>query len=111
MLTLLRQHHSTKLHQCCYGLSLPSSDQLIRESTRLLLSDAYVQSLGVTCPGKSHPSHAQHDVVAGSAPVVGSVNAFAARYPPQLARALLETVPRFAEETALQNFWWKTRCQ
>ena len=93
--TLLRRHFSVKLHQCRYGLRLPGSSRLIRTGTRLLLSHEDMHCLGLECPGKSHPDHVAHDIVAGSWPGVPSVrvSAFAGQYPTQFVEAVLQCAP------------------
>ena len=85
-----------------YGLRLPTHQQLIRKSTGLLVSDKDMTTLGKCCPGKSHPDHTCHDVVAGSARGVGSVSAYAGQYTPSFVDAVLRTVPMFAKAAKKQ---------
>eukprot|EP00435_Cladocopium_sp_Y103_P075218 s4_g55.t1 len=59
-----------------------------------------MESLGLLCPGNQDPMHVTHDVIAGSAPGVPSVSAFAGAYPVQFVRAVLETVPLFRNQPA-----------
>ena len=99
---LVQRHHWCKCHMCMYGLRLPQHDQLIRKSTGLLVSDKDMTALGRCCPGKSHPDHTCHDVVAGSAPGVGSVSAYAGQYTPSFVDAVLKTVPMFAKAAKKQ---------
>ena len=95
VMNLCKKYVPTKLHMCQYGLKIPSSENFIRKSTRLLLSHEDMQAkLGRTCPGS--PVHKCHDVIAGSHPDVGSISKFAARYTSQFVQAVLETVPAFA---------------
>ena len=85
---------------CRYGLHLPGSKQLIRKSTNLLVSHADMTCLGKKCPGANHPRHACHQIIAGSAPGVGSVSVFAGQYTPQFVQAVLQTVPTFQQYEA-----------
>ena len=48
--SLCRRYETVKLHMCRYGMKLPHSERLIRKSTRLLVSHADMQCLGLTCP-------------------------------------------------------------
>ena len=59
-------------------------------------------SLGRCCPGKKQPSHHCHDVIAGSAPGVGLISAFAAQCTPSFVDAVLRTVPMFAKAVERQ---------
>ena len=68
---LMDRCHLIKRHMCRYGLKLPNSKRLIRKATGLLLSDSSMVGLGWTCPGKCHPDHDTHDIVAGSCAGVG----------------------------------------
>ena len=99
--TLCRRFYVTKLHMCRYGMQLPGSDNLIKKSTKLLVSDEDMVSLGKTRPGEADPAHVSHDVIAGHHKGVGSISAFASRYPPQFVQAVLELVPRFHEHEVL----------
>ena len=101
MTALTKKHPVVKLHMCQYGLKLPNSDRFIRKSTRLIVSHDDMKSLEKRCPGSADPKHACHDVVAGSNPAVGSVSAFAGGYPPNFVTAVLNTVPRFAQQEVL----------
>jgi len=58
--------------------------------------------LGQCCPGKSHPDHTCHDTIAGTAPGVGSISAFAGQYTPSFVDAVLRTVPVFAKASEQQ---------
>ena len=102
MQALLRKHFWCKCHMCMYGLRLPKHQNLIRKSTGLLVSHADMQSLGRCCPGKSHPDHTCHDVIAGSAPGIGRISTFAGQYTPSFVDAVLRTVPVF-EKSAKQQ--------
>lgn len=92
---LCRKFHTTKLNMCMYGMQLPGSDNFIKKSTRLLLSHEDMCSVGVTCPGHTDAKHVQHDVIAGNHPGVGSISAFAGKYPPRFVKAVLDTIPAF----------------
>ena len=98
---LTKRHPVVKLHMCQYGLKIPNSDRFIRKSTRLLVSHDDMKGLEKQCPGSADPKHACHDVIAGSNPAVGSVSAFAGGYPPNFVTAVLNTVPRFAQQEVL----------
>lgn len=98
---LCRKFYTTKLHMCMYGMQLPHSDNFIKKSTRLLLSHEEMCSLGITCPGPSDPRHAEHDVIAGHHSKVGSISAFAGKYPSRFVKAVLETVPAFHNQEVL----------
>ena len=102
MVRLLKRHHWCKCHMCMYGLRLPRHDKLIRKSTGLLVSHEDMLSLGRCCPGKKHPDHHCHDVIAGSAPGVGQISTFAAQYTPSFVDAVLRTVPKFAQAVERQ---------
>ena len=91
--SLCRKHHTVKLHMCRYGMQLPGSDNLIRKSTRLLVSHDDMQELAKLCPGP--PEHETHDTVKGSWPGVPSVSKYVSRYPPQFVEAVLNTVPAY----------------
>ena len=102
---LCKKYHPTKLHMCQFGLKIPSSPNFIRKSTRLLLSHQDMKDrLGITCPGPS--VHKCHDVIAGSHPDVGPVSKFAAKYTPQFAQAVLETVPAFGQPIESLSVDW-----
>eukprot|EP00435_Cladocopium_sp_Y103_P026818 s1587_g6.t1 len=101
MQTLCKRYTTVKLHMCRYNLQLPESNQFIRKSTRLLVNDEEMSSLGLLCPGKSDPSHRCHDVIKGSAPGVPSVSKFAAAYTPQFVQAVLDCVPAFRQAPAI----------
>ena len=96
MKKLLNQFYSTKLHMCRYGMKMPDHDCFIRKPTRLLISHRTMESLGLVCPGKQHPQHECHDVIAGSAVGVGSISKFAGQYPPAFVESVLRTIPAFA---------------
>lgn len=98
---LCRKFYTTKLHMCMYGMQLPHSDNFIKKSTHLLLSHEDMCSLGITCPGPSDPRHAEHDVIAGHHSKVGSISAFAGKYPSRFVKAVLETVPAFHNQEVL----------
>eukprot|EP00435_Cladocopium_sp_Y103_P067113 s299_g29.t1 len=99
--TLCRRFFVTKLHMCQYGMQLPESLNLIKKSTKLLVSDEDMVSLGQLCPGASDSLHATHDVIAGSHKGIGSVSTFASRYPPKFVQAVLDLVPRFRDQEVL----------
>ena len=98
MQSLCKKYYTTKLHMCRYEMKLPNSEQLIRKSTRLLLSHDDMKSLGLLCPGVEDPKHRQHDVIAGSAPGVPSVSAFAGAYPIKFVHAVLDSVPELRHQ-------------
>eukprot|EP00435_Cladocopium_sp_Y103_P054627 s220_g17.t2 len=79
--TLCRRFFVTKLHMCQYGMQLPGSPNLIKKSTKLLVSDEDMKSLGKLW--------------------IGSVSAFASRYPPKFVQAVLELIPRFRDHEVL----------
>ena len=81
----------------CAGTILPSSERLIRKSTRLLVNSEEMQQLAKTCPGPADPKHVTHDVVKGSAPGVPQVSTFAAAYTTEFVHAVLHTIPKFAD--------------
>ena len=85
-----------------YGLRLPSEPHLIRKSIGLLVSHEDMLSLGKCCPGKSHPDHTCHTVVAGSAKGIGAISAYAGQYTPSFVDAVLRTVPVFARRADRQ---------
>lgn len=95
MMALCRRHQVLKLHMCRFGLRLPGSENLIRKSTKLLVTHSDMESLAKQCPGKSCSKHQCHDVIAGQHPSVGSISKFAGQYTPEFVRAVLETVPEF----------------
>ena len=97
MMSLCRKHYTAKLHMCRYNLRLPGSDELIRKSTRVLVSDPDMTQLEKLCPGPNDPQHAVHDTVQGSAPGIRSVSAFTSAYTPEFVQAVLRTIPKFAE--------------
>ena len=102
---LCRKYFPTKLHMCQYGLKIPSSENFIRKSTRLLLSHEDMQEkLGRTCPGPT--VHKCHDVVAGSHPDIGPISKFAAKYTSQFVQAVLETVPAFSHPVESLTVDW-----
>eukprot|EP00435_Cladocopium_sp_Y103_P058196 s1061_g20.t1 len=92
---LIEKCFLVKCHMCRYGLKLPSSNQLITKSTNLLVSHESMKSLGLQCPGASHPEHKCHDVIAGSHAQVGSISKFAAQYTPAFVEAVLRTIPQY----------------
>ena len=105
VMSLCKRYHPTKLHMCRYGLKIPSSQNFIRKSTRLLLSHEDMKNkLGLTCPGSS--VHKCHDVIAGSHPEIGPISKFAARYTPQFVQAVLETVPAFGHPNESLSVDW-----
>ena len=100
---LVTQCHWIKCHMCRFGLKLPHSRHLIRKATGLLVSDSCMKELSLTCPGKHHHEHAQHDTVAGSSPGIGSVSQFAGQYTPAFVEAVLKTVPSFVRSRKAQE--------
>eukprot|EP00435_Cladocopium_sp_Y103_P055765 s362_g18.t1 len=86
--------HTFLLDMCCYNLHVPASikgpKQLIKKSTRLLVSHEDMLSLHKLCPGEAH---GQHAVIAGSHPTIGSVSKHAGHYTPEFVRAILRTLP------------------
>ena len=99
MLKLLRQFHVVKCHMCRFGLRLPGSQNFIRKSTKLLVSDKAMEVLGRTCPGKKCSHHVCHDVVAGSHPSVGAISKFAGQYTHAFVEAVLDTVPEYRNQS------------
>ena len=97
---LCQEHELVTCHMCRYGLHLPGSKQLIRKSTNLLVSHEDMKCLGKRCPGANHSRHACHQIIAGSAPGVGSISVFAGQYTPQFVQAVLQTVPTFQQYEA-----------
>ena len=87
--------------QVWIALRLPSNDNLIRKSTRLLVSESDTECLSLLSPGPSDPAHAKHDVVQGSSPGVPSASASVAAYTPKFVHAVLETVPAFRSHRVL----------
>ena len=102
MLTLCCKFHTVKLHMCRYNLHLPSSECLLRKSTRLLASSEDMLALGLTCPGPEDPDHRCHDRVSGSAPAgAPKVSEFTEAYTHEFVLALLQTLPRFRDHGSL----------
>eukprot|EP00435_Cladocopium_sp_Y103_P043787 s1055_g12.t1 len=101
MQNLLKRYTTVKLHMCRYALQLPQSERYIRKSTRLLVNDESMSSLGLLCPGKDDPMHSSHDVIRGSAPGVPSISKFVAAYTPQFVQAILDFVPAFRQAPAV----------
>ena len=101
MLKLLRQYHVVKCHMCRFGLRLPGSQNFIRKSTKLLVSDKAMEVLGRTCPGRKCSHHVCHDVVAGSHPKVGAISKFAGQYTHAFVEAVLDTVPEYRNQSAV----------
>ena len=64
--------------------------QLIRKTTRLLVSHEDMLSLQTTCPGEPHGKHA---LIAGSHPAVRSISQHAGRYTPKFVSAISRPVP------------------
>ena len=98
---LIQRCHILKCHMRRFGLRLPGSDKLIRKATRLLVSHESMSCLAKTCPGRQHTRHQCHQPIAGSAPGIGSVSTFAGQYTPQFVQAVLNTVPRYVQESAI----------
>ena len=96
MQSLCRVFETVKLHMCRYGLRLPSSEHYIRKSTRLLVSQSDMQSLGLLCTGDA--KHSCHDTVAGHAPGVAKVSEYAGQYPREFVQAVLNTLAKFREK-------------
>ena len=88
--SLCRRFTTVKLHMCRYGMKLPKSERFIRKSTRLLVSHADMESLGLRCDHQG--THACHDTIAGGAPGVPSISTFAGAYPRPFVQAVLKTV-------------------
>ena len=99
--SLCRRYFVTKLHMCCYGMSVPDSTKYIKKATKLLLTHEDMMSLGKECPGPSDPAHVEHDVIAGTHPKVGAVSAYAGQYPAKFVQAVLQLVPRFRDQEVL----------
>lgn len=95
MLKLFRHFHVVKCYMCRFGLRLPGSQNFIRKSTKLLVSEKSMEVLGRTCPGKS----CSHHVVAGSHPKVGTVSKFAGQYTHAFVEAVLDTVPEYRSQS------------
>ena len=93
---LCQRCQTVDCHMCRFGLRLPGEDKLIRKATQLLISHEDMKpSLNRTCPGKNHPRHVCHQVIAGSASGVGKISTFAGQYTPAFVHAVLRTVPEF----------------
>ena len=101
--SLCRKYHTVKCHMCCYGLKLPKSNNFIRKSTRLLVSHEEMKCLERLCPGSKDPKHKCHDTVAGSDSTVGPISVFAGKYTTEFVRAVLRTVPSYAQATESQH--------
>ena len=89
---LMSRMHVVECDMCCFNLRIPGGLR-IRKSTQLLVSHKNMSCLGRKCPGKQHPSHEQHQVVAGSHPEVGSVSRFSGRYTDTFVRAVMDCAP------------------
>lgn len=98
---LCRKHHLVKCHMCQYGLKIPDSPNLIRKSTRLLVSHEDMKVLGKQCPGASDPNHQCHDSIAGSHPSVGQISTFAGKYTREFVHSVLDTLPTFKHREVL----------
>ena len=86
----LRQRlFEVEVDMCAYGMRIPDGLPILKR-TRLLVSHADMRSLSRKCPG-AH-KHAEHQMVAGSHPKVGSVSKFAGQYPKAFVRSVLRTV-------------------
>eukprot|EP00435_Cladocopium_sp_Y103_P030418 s52_g7.t1 len=94
--SLCQRYYTVKCHMRQYGLKLPESENYIRKSRRLLVTHEEMKSLERLCPGKKDPQHRCHDVVAGHSPTVGRVSVFAGQYTAEFVRAVLRTVPSYA---------------
>ena len=101
--SLCRKYHTVKCHMCCYGLKLPKSNNFIRKSTRLLVSHEEMKCLERLCPGRRDPKHKCHDTVAGSDSTVGPISVFAGKYTTEFVKAVLRTVPSYAQATESQH--------
>lgn len=100
MQALMRKLWTLDLHMCCYGMKVPQGD-LIRKSTRLLVSHQNMLTLSRKCPGDANPKHRQHQVIAGSHPSVGLISKFAGQYPQAFVKAVLNTEPKFRSTPVL----------
>ena len=89
---LVRRMHEVECDMCRFQLRIPKG-RLIRKSTKLLVSHANMKSLNRKCPGRQHPDHRDHHVVAGSHPQVGSVSRFAGQYAQSFVRAVMNCCP------------------
>lgn len=108
MQSLCRKFFTTKLHMCRYGMKLPESERFIRKSTRLLVSHEDMCELGLLCHRSG--DHACHDVIAGGAPGVSSISAYAGAYPVKFVQAVLKHVPSMSDHRIREhhNVSWKS---
>ena len=85
-----------RLPHCRFGLRLPGNETDPKgHSVACISHDDIKPSLNRTCPGHSHPKHACHQVIAGSALGVGKISTFAGQCTPAFVQAVLRTVPAF----------------